>query len=367
LELQIESRWRLKQILVFAFLPLFLCGCSASKRPEADVAQAPPGGVLVRGAGATFPSLLYKKWFAAYQANHPEVAISYDAVGSGEGVRRFIGNGIKESEAVDFGASDAALTDEQAAQVSRGAQLVPMTAGSIVLAYNIPGFAGELKLSREALSDIFLGKVKSWNDPVITSANPGSSLPKLTIVTVARQDASGTTFAFTKHLDAISAEWSARYGAATLVDWPGNTMLALGNENVAGRIQHSEGSIGYVGLEFARRLGLHMASLQNKDGNFVLPGDQAGMAALAATDLPANLRLFIADPAGPNAYPIVTFSWILLYKKYEDPQKSKSVHDLFRWCLKDGQNYASELGYVQLSPNVSSKSLAALGEPGSSD
>ena len=141
----------------------------------------------------------------------------------------------------------------------------------------------------------------------------------------------------------------------------------LGNENVAGRIQHSEGSIGYVGLEFARGLGLHMASLQNKDGNFVLPGDQAGMAALAATDLPANLRLFIADPAGPNAYPIVTFSWILLYKKYDDPQKSKAVHDLFRWCLKDGQNYASELGYVPLSPNVSSKSLAALGEPGSSD
>jgi phosphate transport system substrate-binding protein len=202
---------------------------------------------------------------------------------------------------------------------------------------------------------------------MIAATNPGVNLPKLTIVTVARQDPSGTTFAFTKHLDAISSEWSSRYGAATLIDWPGNTMKALGNENVAGRIQHSEGSIGYIGYEFAHRLGLKMASLQNKEGNFMQPGDQAGMAALSAAELPPNLRLFIADPSGRDAYPIVTFSWILLHRSYDDPRKAKALRDLFHWCLSDGQKLAADLGYVPLSSNVSSKALAALGEVGPSD
>jgi len=361
-----ESRSQLKWTLGVAFLAAVLCGCSPAGREDAGV-QPPAGGILLRGAGATFPSLVYKKWFAEYRAAHPDVAISYDVVGSGEGVRRFIGNGLKEEEKVDFGASDAAMTDEQMAQVAKGALLVPATAGSVVLAYNLPKFQGELKLSRAAYAGIFLGRIKNWNDPMIAAANPGAVLPKLTIVTVARQDASGTTFAFTKHLDAISPEWSSRYGAATLIDWPGNTMRALGNENVAGRIQHAEGSIGYVGYEFAHRLGLPMASLQNRDGNFVQPGDQAGMAALASADLPANLRLFIADPAGRDAYPIVTFSWILLYKNYDDPLKAEALRNLFRWCLNDGQQLASDLGYVPLSSNVSSKALAAVSEVGPLD
>jgi phosphate transport system substrate-binding protein len=327
-----------------------------------DTVHAPPGGILLRGAGATFPSVLYKKWFAEYQGAHPDVAIAYDAVGSGEGVQRFIAAGRQQAEAVDFGASDAAMTDEQMAHVGRGVLLLPVTAGTVAVAYNLPEFEGELKLSRDALADIFLGRIKSWNDPAIARTNPGAVLPKLTIVTVARQDASGTTFAFTKHLDAISPEWSARYGAATLIAWPGNTMLARGNENVAGRIQHSEGSIGYVGYEFAHRLGLQMASLQNSDGNFVRPGERGGTAALAAADLPPNLRLFIANPAGREAYPIVTFSWILLYKRYDDARKDKALHDLFRWCLNDGQKFASELGFVPLSPNVTSKALAAMGD-----
>jgi phosphate transport system substrate-binding protein len=350
-------------MLALSFLAAGLCGCSPAGSADAAI-QPPTGGILLRGAGATFPSLVYKKWFAEYRAAHPEVAISYDTVGSGEGVRRFIGNGVKEEDRVDFGASDAAMTDEQMAQVAKGALLVPATAGSIVLAYNLPQFQGELKLSRKAYTGIFLGWIKNWNDRAIAVTNPGTVLPKLTIVTVARQEASGTTFAFTKHLDAISPEWSGRYGAATLIDWPGNTMRALGNENVAGRIQHSEGSIGYVGYEFAHRLGLRMASLENRDGNFVRPGDRAGMAALASADLPANLRLFIADPAGHDAYPIVTFSWILLYKNYDDPRKAKALRDLFTWCLNDGQKFASDLGYVPLSPNVSSKALAAVSQAG---
>jgi phosphate transport system substrate-binding protein len=325
----------------------------------------PVGGILLRGAGATYPSLLYKKWFAEYQAAHPDVAITYDTVGSGEGVRRFIGIGVKDEEKVDFGASDAAMTDEQIAQVNGGALMVPATAGSVVLAYNLPKFMGDLKLSRDACAGIFLGRIKTWDDPAISATNPGASLPRLTIVTVAREDASGTTFAFTKHLDAISPEWSSRYGAAIVVNWPGNTMRATGNENVAGRIQHSEGSIGYLGYEFAHRLGLKMASLQNKGGKFVQPGNQTGMSALSSAELPSNLRLFIADPAGQDAYPIVTFSWILLYRNYGDPRKAKALADLFRWSLSDGQRFATELGYLPLSPNVTAKSLAAVGQVGS--
>src|SRR5262249_25662361 len=155
-------------------------------------------------------------------------------------------------------------------------------------------------------------------------------LPKINIVTVARQEASGTTFAFTKHLDAISRDWSSRYGAATLIDWPANTMRAAGNENVAGSIQRSEGSIGYVGYEFARRLGLKMASLQNKSGAFVQPSEQAASASLTSADLPPNLRLFITDPIGRESYPIVTFSWVLLYKNYEDPAKAKALRSLMQ-------------------------------------
>jgi phosphate transport system substrate-binding protein len=355
----------MKRMLAFAFLATVFCACSPSNRPES--AQAPAGGVMLRGAGATFPNLLYKRWFDDYRDAHPDVAVAYDAVGSGEGVRRFIGNAVKDGEIVDFGASDSAMTDEQMAQTVRGAILVPATAGSVVLAYNLPNFQSELRLSRDAYVGIFLGRIKSWNDRAIAATNPGVTLPKITIVTVARQDASGTTFAFTKHLDAISPEWSSRFGAATLIDWPGNAMRALGNENVAGRIQHSEGSIGYVGYEFAHRLGLKMARLQNRAGNFVEPGDQTGMAALSAAELPANLRLFIADPGGRDAYPIVTFSWILLHRSYDDPRKAKALRDLFRWCLIDGQRLASDLGYVPLSPNVSSKALAALGEVGPSD
>ena len=361
-----QIRFHAKWFAAVAFLAVVLSGCSSNDRADAAIRPA-AGGLVLRGAGATFPSLVYKKWFAGYHAAHPEVTISYDAVGSGEGVRRFIGNGVKDEEKVDFGASDAAMTDEQIAQVGRGALMVPATAGSVVLAYNLPNFQGELKLSREAYAGIFLGRIRSWNDPAIAATNPGVILPKLTIVTAARQEASGTTFAFTKHLDAISPEWRGRYGAATLIDWPGNTMRARGNENVAGLIEHSEGSIGYVGYEFAHRLGLKMALLQNKEGNFVSPGDQPGMAALASADLPPNLRLFIADPAGHNAYPIVTFSWILLYRNYDDPRKAKALRDLLRWCLSDGQRLASNLGYVPLSENVISRSLAALHEVGPSD
>jgi len=268
---------------------------------------------------------------------------------------------------VEFGASDAAMKDEEMAMVSNGVLLLPLTAGSVVLAYHLPDLEGDLKLSRQAYAGIFLGEITKWNDPRIVRTNPGLKLPNLSIATVVRQDGSGTTFAFTKHLDAVNEKWRARFGPTTLVNWPGNAMRAKGNEGVATRIQQSVGSIGYVSLEFARKLGLKLALLENKEGYFVKPTSEAATAALAGVNLPENLRLFIPDPSGAESYPIVTYSWVLLYKTYSDPQKAKALQDLFRWCLLEGQKDSSSLGYVPLPSNVTQKALKVLDTIGHKD
>jgi phosphate transport system substrate-binding protein len=339
-----------------------LLGVPAACSPPGGATQQagpPAGATVLRGAGATFPLILYRQWFSTYQHDHPGTVVTYDAVGSGEGIRRFIGRNTKEEERVDFGASDAAMTDADMALVDRGALLLPVTAGSVVLAYNLPGIQGDLKLSRAAYVGIFLGEIKNWNDPAIARTNPGVKLPRLTIAMVVRQDRSGTTFAFTNHLSAVSGKWRARYGAATHVNWPGNAMRATGNEGVAGRISHSIGSIGYVGYEFARRLGLNTAVIENREGKFVKPTTESCTTALAGAPMPENLRVFIPDPAGLGSYPLVTFTWVLLYKKY-DAAKGAAIRDLFRWCLREGQGYAPQMGYVPLPEGVATKAAAAL-------
>jgi len=362
------QRSLLRSALLAAVLLLagFLCGCSARggvPSREEGVKQkpaVPEGGILLEGAGATFPALLYKKWFGVYQLAHPKNIITYDIVGSGEGIRRFIGQNVKDEDRVDFGASDAAMRDEEIAKVPGGTILVPVTAGCVALAYNLPNLSADLKLSREAYAGIFMGQIKNWNDPRIAKTNPGVQLPKLTITTIVRQDGSGTTFAFTKHLDAINNAWRSQYGPATLVNWPGNSMRASGNEGVAGRIKQSLGSIGYVSYEFARRAGLKVALLENRSGKFVAPSPSSSASAFADAELPDNMRLYVPDPPSADSYPIVTLTWILLYKNYPDQQKAKALQDLFRWCLTDGQKYAPELGYTPLPQNVVARSLVAL-------
>jgi phosphate transport system substrate-binding protein len=342
-----------------------LSGCSAGAVPRGDTGArpkpaVPSGGVLLQGAGATFPSPLYEKWFGLYQADHPKDVITYDSVGSGEGIRRFIGRGVKDEEKIDFGASDAAMRDDEIAMVPAGALLLPLTAGSIALAYNLAGLSGELRLSREAYTGIFMGEIKNWSDPRIARTNPGVKLPRLTITTVVRQDGSGTTFAFTKHLDAISDAWRSQYGPATLINWPGASMRATGNEGLAGRIKQSIGSVGYVSYDLARKAGLKIALIENRAGTFVVPTETSSASALAGAELPVNMRLYVPDPTGGDAYPIVTLTWILLYRNYGDPQKFQELHDLFRWCLTDGQKYAADLGYTPLPPNIARRSLDAL-------
>jgi phosphate transport system substrate-binding protein len=325
----------------------------------------PAGGVLLEGAGATFPAVLYNEWFHQYETAHPRTVITYDPVGSGEGVRRFVGRAATEDERVDFGASDAAMRDDEIAAVPNGALLLPMTAGSVALAYNLPDVPA-LKLSRQAYAGIFMGQVRNWNDPLIARANPGVKLPNLTIATVVRQDGSGTTFAFTKHLDAINDNWRAQYGAATLVNWPGNSMRASGNEGVASRVKQSVGAIGYVSYEFAIRAGLTTALLQNRAGSYVVPGPESSMAALTDAELPDNMRLYVPDPERAGAYPIVTLTWVLLYRHYEDTQKFQELNNLFRWCLTSGQTYAANLGYTPLPARIQQRAIAALDGVGSS-
>ena len=360
-------RLRFEQLLLTITALCFLGGCDTSKPPKTQESAAtelkqtiPAGSTIIKGAGATFPSLLYKRWFSAYHDIHPDTFIEYAAVGSGEGIRRFIGQSATEEEQVDFGASDAAMTDQQLAEVNNNALMVPATAGCVVLAYNLPDVSGELKLSRQAYAGIFLGEITSWNHPLIAKSNPGIKLPKLTIVTVVRQDSSGTTFAFTRNLDAVNEQWRAQFGPATLVNWPGNAMRAKGNEGVAGLIQNSAGSIGYVGYEFARRIGLNVATLENKSGDFIKPSPQSCAAGLATVMLPDNLRAFVPDPDGSDSYPVVTLSWILLRKSYQNHDTAKALGSLLQWSLHDGQNYASELGYVPLPSAVVDKAAAAV-------
>lgn len=361
-----QVRLQILCVLFAAALCLSLLACNQTKLPpKVDAAEVPSeqarsGSFVVKGAGATFPSLLYQRWFTVYHDAHPDTYVKYAAVGSGEGVHRFIGKDIATDEQVDFGASDAAMSDAQLAATEDSTLMVPATAGCVVLAYNLPGFTGELKLSRKAYAGIFLGEITNWNDPAIAQSNPGVKLPKLTIVTAVRQDSSGTTYTFTRNLDAVNDHWRSRFGPATLVNWPGNAMRAKGNEGVAGLIEKSAGSIGYVGSEFARRIGLNSAALENKEGKFVRASEQGCAAALATAELPANLRAFVPDPPGADSYPIATFSWILLRKSYKDARTADVVRTLFQWSLQDGQRYASELGYVPLPPAISHKALAAI-------
>ena len=291
----------------------------------------------------------------AYQKQRPKVIVNYEANGSGEGTKQFLAG------VVDFGASDAALSDEEIATVKTGAQLVPIMAGSIVLAYNLDGLSKPLKLSRAVYADIFLGKITAWDDPRIQQSNPGLKLPRQDIALVVRQDGSGTTYAFTNHLSAISTEWRERGpGVGRVIARPRPTMAVPGNEGVAGRIKLSKGALGYVEYGIAQRGNLAMAWLENKAGEFVQPHGGSGLASLLNIRMPENLRVFEPDPEGEDSYPIVTYSWVLLYKTYDNPDKAAAVKEYVAWCLTDGQAFNESLGFVRLPPQVVSRAVRAV-------
>ncbi len=308
--------------------------------------------VRLTGAGATFPAPLYSKWFKDYHGLHQNVQVDYQSVGSGSGIKNFI------NKTVDFGASDAAMTPEEIAKVDVGAQLLPMTAGSIVLSYNLKGVP-ELKLSREAYAGIFLGKVKKWNDPLIAKANPGVKLPDSPIHVVVRADGSGTSFVLTKHLSAISPEWAKNPGFGTMPNWPVGTR-SKGNEGVTASITTTPGAIGYLEYGYAKGQNLPMVELENKAGKFIKPTNESAQAALAAVELPENLIAWLPDPQGEKSYPIVTYTWLLCYKQYSDPKKVEALKSVIEYGLTVGQKSSEQLGYVPLPQNVVSKVRAAL-------
>jgi phosphate transport system substrate-binding protein len=308
----------------------------------------------LNAAGSTFAALIMERWSEEFGKTNPNVQIIYLAVGSGIGVTNFM-EGI-----VDFAASDAAMTDEQIAKVKQGVVLIPFTAGTIVLAYNLPG-VDSLKLSREAYSGIFLGKITKWNDPAIAKTNEGVKLPDTAITVCERSDASGTTYVFTKHLSTISPDFKTQVGEGTTVTWPTGSP-ARGNGGIATLVKQTPGAIGYVEYAYAKDSNLNVAQLQNKSGAFVSATIESGTVALNTTQFPTDmLRAWPSDPDGQNAYPIATFSWLLLYKKYESREVEDALKKFVAYGLSDGQKFANELGYIPLPKDIAGKSAAALG------
>lgn len=304
--------------------------------------------VALTGAGASFPAPIYQNWFVELNKKVPELQVNYQSVGSGAGVEQFT------AKTVDFGASDVAMSDDEIAAIDDGALLLPMTAGAIVLAYNLPGVEG-LQLTRDAYVNILLGNITNWNDPAIAEVNPDIELPDQSITVVHRSDGSGTTGVFTKHLSAISPEWESAIGEGKSVEWPtaqGTFVGGKGNEGVTAQIQQTEGSIGYVEFGYANNNGLNMAALENATGNFIKPSGESASETLGAVELPENLRAFITDPEGDNSYPVVTYTWMLIYGKYEDPEIAKAVEVMVEYGLNEGQEVAPEIGYISLPKNV---------------
>ena len=310
-------------------------------------------GTQLQGAGATFPAPLYQRWIAEYIKSNPNVQINYQGVGSGAGIKQLTQN------LVAFGASDAAMTDNEIAAVKQGVVLIPATAGSVVLAYNLPGVT-DLKLSREAYSGIFLGKITKWNDPAIAKTNPGVKLPDTPITVCSRSDGSGTTFVFTRHLSTISPEFKDQVGSGTSVTWP-TGVAGKGNDGVTALIKQSPGGIGYVEYGYAKNNKLAFATLENKSGQFVSPTTASGAATLATTQFPGEiLRAWPSDPEVKDAYPIATFTWLLLYKKYDNKQQGEALKKFVEFGLNDGQKFAEDLGYIPLPKEIVTKDLEAL-------
>ena len=310
--------------------------------------------LTITGAGASFPFPLYSVWFGEFGAKTEGVRINYQSVGSGAGVRNFI------NRIVDFGASDAAMTDDEIAQVDGGVVLLPMTAGEIVLAYNLAGVDG-LKLPRDVYPLIFAGEIDRWNDARIAAANPDAELPDRPITVVRRSDSSGTTFVFTQHLAAINDTFAEAVGVGTSVPWPSrpNFIGAPRNDGVTATLTQTPGAIGYIEYFFAVSTNTPMAALENAAGEFVAPGPESGQAAIASADFGGDdLRIWVTDPEDPAAYPIATLTWMLFYREHGNDAIQAALRDFVIWAIQDGQGMAADLGYIPLPDELVERVLA---------
>jgi len=309
----------------------------------------------INGAGATFPAPIYTKWFSEYNKLHPNVEINYQPLGSGAGIRQIT------NQTVFFGATDGPMTDEQLKAAPDHIFHFPTVLGAVVPIYNIPGTKAELKFTGPLLANIYLGKITKWNDPAITKLNPGVTLPGTDINVVHRSDASGTTFIFTDYLSKVSPEWKSKVGVNTSVNWP-TGVGGKGSEGVTGVVTQSPGSISYVELVYALQNKISYGPVQNAAGEFLKGSVQSvtAAAAAAAPTMPADFRVSITNAPGKGAYPISSFTWLLLYENPKNKAQAKAMNDFVKWAITDGQKYATDLGYATLPANVVKLEMAQL-------
>ena len=332
------------------------CGGDKSGSGQSSSATARSGSVDLTGAGATFPYPLYSKWFADYAAQ-TGVKINYQSIGSGGGIRQL------SEGTVDFGASDSPMSDADIAKAKGPVMHFPTVLGAVAVTYNLPEVTSALRLSGAVLADIFAGRITKWNDAKIAALNPGVKLPASDILVVHRSDGSGTTFVFTDYLSAVSPAWASGPGRGKEVSWPVG-LGGKGNEGVSGQVKQTPGSLGYVELAYAKQNNLPSAAIQNASGKFVAPSP-AGMTAAAAgvaEKLPGNTdyRLSIVNAAGPDAYPISSFTWILVYAQQSDSVKGRKLRDFLKWALTEGEKQASALDYAPLPASMASRLTARL-------
>jgi len=312
------------------------------------------GQTTLNGAGATFPNPMYQKWFSEYHKAHPEIQFNYQSIGSGGGIRQVL------AQTVDFGASDGPMTDQQLAEAKTKILHIPTVLGAVVPAYNIPGVNTELKFTPEALAGIFLGKITSWNDPAIAKANPGVNLPNQTIIVVHRSDGSGTTYIFTDYLSKVSSDWTNGPGKGTSVKWPVG-LGGKGNEGVAGMIRQMQGGIGYIELIYAVQNKIDYGLVRNAAGTFIKASlESVTAAAASAKSMPADFRVSITNAPGKDAYPISSFTWLLIPEKSKDAAKGKILANFLTWMVDDGQKMTADLTYAPLPENVAQKVKGAI-------
>jgi phosphate transport system substrate-binding protein len=344
-------------LLVAAAFSLLACGGDSARNGDTAAAARSSGSVDLTGAGATFPYPIYSKWFSDYAAQKG-VRINYASIGSGGGVRQL------SDQTIDFGATDGPMSDAELARAKGGPILhVPTVLGADVLAYNLPGLTQPLRLTGAAIADIFLGRIVKWNDARLAAINPGVALPDQDVLVVHRSDGSGTTYIFTDYLAAVSPEWAQRVGKGKEVKWP-TGLGAKGNEGVAGQVRQLPGSIGYIEMVYANQNKLAYADVQNAAGQFVRASaastTAAAEGAMAQMGPGSDYRVSIVNAAGANAYPISSFTWLIVYQRQLDAVKGRKLVDFIRWALTEGQKSAAALDYAPLPEALASQLVERL-------
>lgn len=342
---------RLSRLLLVGAALLLAGGCKDKAAAGGDPSAG--GRVSLNGAGATFPFPLYSKWMAEYNRQHPDVRINYQSIGSGGGIRQIIAG------TVDFGATDAPMTEDEAKKAPRPIVHIPTTLGAVAVTYNVPGVTQALKLTPEVLAEIYLGTVSKWNDPKLAGLNPGVSLPDKNISVVYRSDGSGTTAVFSEYLAKVSSAWKEKVGVGKSVKWP-TGLGAKGNEGVTGQVKTTPGSVGYVELAYATQNEMPVAAIKNQAGEFVEPKLAAVSAAAKGQPLPESLHVSITNPPGQGAYPIASYTYLLVYEDMKEPREAQALAGFLWWAIHDGQKFAEALHYAPLPPLVVAKVEARL-------